>query len=262
MKYSMTIKTNLKDFYNTEAKKYAQTRQKPRKEAEEIFKIIAENSSKHKIYKILELGCGSGRFVQQEMFSELTKQYKIDYTGVDISKDLLKFAKNSYPPKHQKNWQFVCDDMLSFMKTQKQETADAILAFASFQHISTQAERQILMHYFYQTLKYWGILIMTNWAYSKRFRKKYHAACKKSFVKWMYSLWKSNFKDVLVPWKWKDKEFTRFYHLYSIKELKNLAEQAWFLVEELKYVDKNWQKVDNAQLANNSLIVLKKWVYC
>ena len=93
----MTITQDLEAFYDVEAKKYAQTRKKPRKEAKLIFdEIKKEASKKNKTmkYHIVELGCGSGRFVQQKQFSELKN---IKYTGVDISQQLLKFAQETYP---------------------------------------------------------------------------------------------------------------------------------------------------------------------
>ncbi len=252
----MNIQENLKNFYDSEAMKYAQTRQKPWKEATRILTIIEEYINTNKKSKILELWCGSWRLTQQEWFKNLYKKDPINYTGVDISSELLKFAKKSFP-----SWNFVHMDMLQYIKMQKQESVDIILAFASFQHIVNTKEREILMHYFYQTLVYGGLVIMTNRAFSKWFRNKYIDSYKKSLRKYLYSFWKYDWRDIYVPWKWKDNDYARFYHLFSIKELQILAEQAGFIIEKSIYIDKKWQEVDSEKYANNSFIILRKWVY-
>jgi len=251
----MSITSDLAEIYDTEAKKYAQTRKKPRKEAERIFDIINDKwwKRKNSPLKIIELGCGSGRFTQQKKFSELKN---ISYTWVDVSQELLKYAKKTYP-----KWKFICDDMLSFMRKQKQENIDCILAFASFQHISTDEERKLLMQYFYKTLKYGWTIIMTNWALSSRFRKKYKNELKKSIWKFVYSFGKYNYRDIFVPRKWKDVTHYRYYHLFSKKELKSLAKQAWFEIQDFLYLDKIWHKTKTEKLANNSFFILKKEIF-
>lgn len=53
----MTIQNDLKQFYDAEAKKYAQTREKFRSDAKVFLDEIQQ--SEQKTIKILEFGCGS-----------------------------------------------------------------------------------------------------------------------------------------------------------------------------------------------------------
>ena len=150
--------------------------------------------------------------------------------------------------------------MLDFIKEQKQESVDLILAFASFQHIPSVAERGILIHYFYQTLHYGGTLAMTNWALSDWFRKQYAPAVRKSWVKHLYTIGRSDHRDIFVPWKGHE-EHHRYYHLFSLKELEKLARKAGFVIEQLDYIDKFGHIVDSAKTANNSLLIARKSVF-
>jgi hypothetical protein len=65
----MSIVQDLADFYTTEAKKYHQTRKKYRPEGELLLQSISKLSVRTP--KILELGCGGGRFI-----SLLNQQFK------------------------------------------------------------------------------------------------------------------------------------------------------------------------------------------
>jgi len=110
----MDIKTSLARFYDTEAEKYYHTRNKHRTDAD-VFLDEIKNSGK-KTVSILEFGCGSGRLLAH--LAQL-KGIKINYTGVDISKKLLGFAKKQMTgkdkPKHITTT-FVCDDIAHYLK--------------------------------------------------------------------------------------------------------------------------------------------------
>jgi len=156
----MTIQDDLKQFYDAEAKKYAQTREKFRSDADILLDEI-KNSEK-KVIKILEFGCGSGRLLN---ILKDVKGKKITYIGVDLSNELLKIAKKQITAS-QKNISadFVCDDITNAIKNYKQESFDYIIGIASFQHIVTKKQRFYLMKNFYRLLRYDGKILMTNWS--------------------------------------------------------------------------------------------------
>lgn len=58
----MSIQEDLKTFYDAEAEKYAQTREKHRSDANIFLNEIKKN--KKKDLRILEFGCGSGRLLK------------------------------------------------------------------------------------------------------------------------------------------------------------------------------------------------------
>ena len=110
----MDIKSGLRKFYDAQAEKYYHTRNKHRADAD-IFLDQIKNSEK-KTITLLEFGCGSGR-----LLSHLTqiKEIKINYVGVDISENLLSFAKKQISGKAApKNITatFVCDDIAHYLK--------------------------------------------------------------------------------------------------------------------------------------------------
>jgi len=55
------------------------------------FKVLSEIADLNN-YTILDLGCGFG-----DLCGFLKTNYKVDYTGYDINKNLLEIAKNKYP---------------------------------------------------------------------------------------------------------------------------------------------------------------------
>lgn len=78
--YEERIHQDLAQFYDHEASKYASTRKKIRLEAD-IFIDQVKSFPKESL-RILELGCGSGRLLEQ--LSNITDK-QIDYTGIDVS---------------------------------------------------------------------------------------------------------------------------------------------------------------------------------
>lgn len=77
--------------------------------------------------------------------------------------------------------------MTTWMAGQEQEQRDVILACASFQHLPTQKERKMLIKNAYKALKYHGLLLMTNRAFSERFLKTHPTIFIKSGLKSLFS---------------------------------------------------------------------------
>lgn len=110
----MGIKEGLRAFYDAQAEKYYHTRNKHRSDADIFLDEI--QTSEEKTINILEFGCGSGRLLAH--LAQL-KDIKINYVGVDISKNLLSFAKKQISGKAApKNitTTFVCDDIVHYVK--------------------------------------------------------------------------------------------------------------------------------------------------
>jgi SAM-dependent methyltransferase len=88
------IKENLQSFYNSEAKKYAETRKKFWHEEKAILGAITPLFEQKEKVRILEFGCGSGRFA-----TLLNQNFagKFDYVGIDLSEELLSYASKDNP---------------------------------------------------------------------------------------------------------------------------------------------------------------------
>lgn len=254
----MDIKTSLASFYDAHAEKYYHTRNKHRADAD-IFLDEIRNSGK-KTLNILEFGCGSGRLLAQ--LTELTWM-KINYTGVDISKNLLSFAKKQISGKvAAKNITatFVCDDIAHYLKWLKQESFDFVIWIASFQHIPTIKERFFVIKNVYRILKYEGKLLMTNRSFSRWFLRKYQKDFLHSLRKYITSLGKHQWNDLMVPRKNGKTIAKRYYHIYTLAELKKIISLSGFTMEKIGYLCK-WKMTSSRKDSQNSLVIAKKTIF-
>lgn len=133
---------------------------------------------------------------------------------------------------------FVCDDIVHYVQSLKQESFDIVVGAASFQHIPTNKERFILIKNIYRILKYDGQLLMTNRSFSQRFIKKYQTSILAAIGKYIISFGKNKRNDLMIPWNHQGNSSKRFYHIYTLAELKNLVSMSGFIIEQLGYLDK------------------------
>ncbi|MCF7835474.1 class I SAM-dependent methyltransferase [Candidatus Gracilibacteria bacterium] len=249
----MSVKKDLAKIYDTNAKKYYETR---KKHWEEV-KLILDEIKKTDINKIsiLEFGCGGGRFI-----SELNKTFpknKIKYTGIDISKKLLEFAQKDNP----KN-KFIYGDISEKIKNFKQESFDFIIGTEAFQHIENNKERFFLMKNFYRILKYNGKLIITNRSFSNWFIKKYHKNILNSISKYIISFGKKSRKDIYISRKNKTKgDLIRFYHIFGLKELDNLTRLSGFVIDKLCYLERNNKESQKSKNSKTSILIASKKIF-
>ena len=245
------IKQNLQIFYDSEAKKYAETRKKFWHEEKVILDVISPLFNQKEKIRILEFWCGSGRFATllNQNFSG-----KFDYVGIDLSNELISYASKENP-----NLTFFQWDITKLIKNFEQESFDLIVWTSSFQHIPTFKERSFLMKNFYRLLDYDGVLLMTNRSLSKRFIRKHYKIVLKSKLLSFIKFDKSSARDLMVPWtdsKWK--VYERFYHFFSLSELKDLAAFSWMSLKINVFLDSNGDFTDNEKISRSSFFVATK----
>ena len=240
---------NLKEIYDTIAEKYYLSRNKYRNDWTYILNEIQKYWKKE--ISILEFWCGWWRCIKY--LNNNLKWIKIKYIWVDISNELLKYAKKDNPKD-----KFICDDICKYIQKVQQECFDFIIWIASFQHIEWENKKLNLMRKFYKTLKYWGKIIMTNRSLSTRFLKKYQKEIIKSILKTIYTFWNHKRNDLYIPRNYNWKTLYRFYHMFNIKELKLLCKESWFITNKLAFLDKNWKKITEQKLSNNTILIGEK----
>ena len=267
------IKQDLQSFYNSEAKKYAETRKKFWHEEKAILDAItplfsqsfwtewnevknlrwytqdsSANTSEwqNKKIRVLEFGCGSGRFA-----TLLNQQFpwQFDYVWIDLSDELLSYASTANP-----NLTFFQWDITKLVKNFEQESFDLIVWTSSFQHIPTY-----LMKSFYRLLDYDGMLLMTNWSLSDWFIKKHWRIVMKAKILSRFKMNKWSSRDLLVPrtdenWK----VYERFYHFFSLEELKNLSDFAWLTLKADTFINWDGKFTDNEKVSRSSFFVALK----
>ena len=246
------IKQDLESFYNSEAKKYAETRKKFWHEEKAILDAITPLFEKNDKVRVLEFGCGSGRFA-----TLLNQNFpgNFDYVGIDLSDELLSYASTANP-----NLTFFQWDITKLIKKFDQESFDLIVWTSSFQHIPTNKERSFLMKNFYRLLDYDGILLMTNWSLSKWFVKKHRKAVLKARFMSLIQFDRSKSRDIMVPWTdtKTGKVYERYYHFFSLKELQSLSDFAWLNTKLNVFVDQDTNFTYNERISRSSFLVATK----
>ena len=199
------IKQNLQSIYNNIAGEFSASRKYAGPELSVFIPYIQDND------KILDLGCGNGRLLNALKAANKT----FDYLGVDFSPDLIKHAKTAHPDQ-----KFIISDMSDLDLAG--QSFDAVFVIATFHHLDTKKERIDLLKKINTWLAPGGFLFMTNWdLWQPKYLKDY-----------FYNFWqKKSYKDFFVSWQmYSDTKgkFWRYYHSFSLKELKKLLTQAGF----------------------------------
>ncbi|PIR75789.1 MAG: hypothetical protein CO030_01240 [Candidatus Magasanikbacteria bacterium CG_4_9_14_0_2_um_filter_42_11] len=108
--------------------------------------------------RILDIGCGNGRLYQ--LFEDLS----IEFTGIDISQNLIQIAKEKYPEAR-----FTVGDMrvLPF----DDASFDIAYSIAAVHHLPPEGQQEVLNEVAC-VLVPGGLFVMTNWNFLGRWTKK------------------------------------------------------------------------------------------
>ena len=204
------ILKKVKDDYNTIAPYFSDTRNYNWSEFEDFKKYIKPEM------KVLDLGCGNGRFFN------FLKDSKINYIGIDNSEGILKQAKIKHP---EQNFKF--GDILDI--PEQNEEFDVVFCIAALHHIPHEYRTDALKE-IKRVLKPEGYFIMTNW---NLWQKKYLPLILKSTFK--------KFGDVYIPWYTPKGKLIarRYYHAFTKMELSRLADKSNFKIIEQYYTKRN-----------------------
>jgi hypothetical protein len=82
-------------------------------------------------------------------------------------------------------------------------------------------------------LKYDGKLIMTNRSFSLWFIKKYQSYFLRSLRKYILSLGKQEWNNIMIPRKNGKTIDERFYHIYTLSELKRIISLSGFVIQQV-----------------------------
>lgn len=148
--------------------------------------------------KLLDIGCGNGRLIAAIP--------AVDYTGLDLSRQLLDHAKKLHPLYH-----FDYGSMLKL--PYPDQSFDVVAAVASLQHIPSDVYRQAALQEMTRVLKPSGVLFMLNWNIPES-----------------YPVAGAGYDpgDYLVPWKNGQGQVLakRYYHKFTFTELAELCKHA------------------------------------
>lgn len=245
-----------KNLYNFLAKDYNKKRSKPWKYLEMFVKEIKEKEISFTGYNI-DLGCGNGR-----NFSVFI-QPNNKLIGVDISFEFLKIARERLKsdnnlPKNSYNFiQLILSDIL-FLPI-RPNVIQNIFSIATIHHIKDKAQRNFAISQFNCLLRDKGYFLFTVW---RKYQKNYRSYFIKDKIKRLFNpkyrkiqinLGLKEYGDKFVPWTLsaEKKTYNRFYHFFSIKEIKKLLNE-YTIIEFKKMGGPN--KKDNFFILAQKLI--------
>ncbi len=168
--------------------------------------------------KILDLGCGNGRFFP------LVKAKKAMYLGIDSSPGLIAIAQQQYPQAF-----FHIGDALNLSLPDKQY--DKVYLIALLHHFLTPGQRNQCLGEARRVLKDNGLLLLTVW--HPPLARQWQLKNKKLFFRNLFLklTGRLGWRDFIKPL---DQQQTApaYYHFFSQKELIRLVSKQGFKVIE------------------------------
>jgi len=220
------------DDYTKIADDFSQTRKWLWPEFIFFKKYIKEGS------KILDLGCGNGRF-----YPFLKDIKNILYLGIDNNEALITHAQNIYPSTN-----FVVGNLLDIPYHDK---VDILFSIASLHHIPSRLLRNKSIQQLGDVLKKDGYVVITVW---NLFQKRYRKYILKSLFNFIIQLGKYDWNDTFIPWG--KTKINRYYHAFTPKELKKLFRENNFDIVAMFYTKKG--KKTSFLKSHNICLICKK----
>jgi tRNA (uracil-5-)-methyltransferase TRM9 len=219
-----------RQFYQTFALQFSQTRQRIQPGVMKILKQIPKDAS------VLDLGCGNGELWQVMRREGFTGKY----LGLDSSSQLLQIARGKLTDASGHlpiflNSDLSLTDWEAPIVSLSQEKFDFILAFAVLHHLPGEDLRLRVIRTIAKLLASKGQFIHSEWQFfnNQRFISR---------VQTWQAINLSNEQvdegDFLLDWR-QGGFGLRYVHLFNELELSNLAERTNFTVSETFYSDGN-----------------------
>ncbi|MFZ2975583.1 MAG: class I SAM-dependent methyltransferase [Candidatus Moraniibacteriota bacterium] len=205
------ILKDIENGYNMMADKFSGTR----KHFWPGFDFILENIKNGD--KILDFGCGNGRFL------EMIKDSNLEYFGVDVSQKLIDIAKEKYAKNGVSFQKISSSDSLPF----PDNFFNSVVSISVFHHFPS-GHAQKMAKEIYRVTAPGGIIIISVWNLWQNKYWKYWISLK--------AIWK---KDIIIPFRNNQGEiFNRFHHMFRKKELEKLFGQVGFQIEKSLVLNK------------------------
>ncbi|MFA5000523.1 MAG: methyltransferase domain-containing protein [Patescibacteria group bacterium] len=205
----------VRDGYNEIAVDFDATRRKELWPEMRRFAVAVKDGE-----KILDAGCGNGRLL------EALKDKKIEYLGIDNSKNLLALARRNYPAQN-----FLEADILD-LRALPDGYFDQIFCLAVLSHLPTRARRVEALRQLALKLKPGGEIIISVW--NLKNNPRYRPLIFKNILFKILGKHKFGWRDLVFTWKdSRGKEIgQRYYYVFSPRELKKTVIGADLKIKE------------------------------
>ncbi|OIO18956.1 MAG: hypothetical protein CO029_04585 [Candidatus Magasanikbacteria bacterium CG_4_9_14_0_2_um_filter_41_10] len=186
--------------------------------------------------RILDIGCGNGRLYQ--LFDDLSTEF----TGIDISQNLIKIAKEKYPEAT-----FVVGDMRTLPF--EDSSFDIAYSIAAVHHLPPEGQLDVLNEVA-RVLVPGGLFVMTNWNFLGRWTQK-------RIEKGRYLIGDTP-DHIIANFISGDKKTNAPRHYWNItpEQMTQMASEAGFALAE-QYYSKNGEE-EGVKEGDNLISVLRK----
>jgi len=214
--------------YEAIAEGFSGTRRSPWSEVLRLLGDVSERS-------VLDVGCGNGRHVV-----ELAKKASV-VVGVDLSKRLIKIAKGRIKRLGLAHRAMLVVSDALFLPFRR-ASFDVVVCIAVVHHIPTKGLRHKAVNEMAEAMRSGGLCLITAWY-------RWQVRLLLSVIKGILTrLTGSTFElgDAYVPWRSRSAVYKRFYHLFTLREMRDLLSAGGLEIEELKLVTigrRKWKNV-------------------
>ena len=214
------------------AESFNSTRKKPWKRCLDFIDRIVSSAL------VLDIGCGNGRHL---IPSARRCRFAV---GVDISFNMLTICRKNLLENNITNFSLVRADATNLPF--RDNTFDFILFIASLHNIRGRQQRVNALREVGRVMKDGGKALITVWA---RWQDRFLF----TFLVELFLRRHEEFGDIEVMWKRDSLNISRFYHLYSVRELVKDIREAGLKIEKVEKV-----KISSRYLADNIFAYLTK----
>lgn len=226
--------SDIRDTWNQIAIYFDKRRSERWEKCIDYINLIPANSC------VIDLGCGNGRHLIP-LAEKANRAY-----GLDISEKMLETAR--------KNNRAKCTNISLIQGSVAtlpfhDNSFDAGLFIATLHHVPTNQKRIQALSEIKRVLKPEGTLLISVWA---RYQERFVLHFIYDFISRLLFHRAGEYGDILVEWKHEEK-VSRFYHLFTLNEIKQLILEAGLKIIEIKHV-----KIKSTIVPDNYFVLVKK----
>lgn len=222
-KNCIALNTLNREFYRLIAKPFSDTRNHPWPGWEKAL-VHIQKSAQGEALKVLDVGCGNGRF-GTFLQTALEKKTAVEYLGIDAEAQLLSIAQDTLQDAH--STQFRNADIVTSLLLEEDlqtealigttELFDCVACFGVLHHIPSYELRLRLVKLLLRALKPNGVLCLSLWQFDRAKRLTAKSVDTHEFV--------LEENDYILSWD-KEVHALRYCHLCTAEEQNMLISES------------------------------------
>lgn len=241
LSYAKYLMQKTKEDYNEIAEEFSATRRAMWPELADLDQYVRERDY------VLDIGSGNGK-----LFGYLSAKIKnFSYAGLDVSEKLIKIAEDFTwrpnlllevrPPKRE----FKVFDGINI--PYPDNSFDVIFCLATLPHLPGREAQVKFLENIRKVAKPGAILVITCWnLWQPRFLKHQLKSVVNFITDKISGKGQFDWGDFYIPWKKRGVQpIYRYYHAFTVPELRGVLEKAGWEVEELGYKERHGKKKFN-----------------